>query len=74
MVTDGGFPTLLQNGKSGSGSPTSGAKLAVGPPPPAQINKVKYPGTAVVKSRRQSSSRFNITKNRELQKLPLLKG
>jgi serine/threonine-protein phosphatase 2A regulatory subunit B' len=28
----------------------------------------------VVKNRRQSSSRFNITKNREIQKLPLLKG
>jgi hypothetical protein len=28
----------------------------------------------VKKERRQSSSHFNISKNRELQKLPLLKG
>ncbi|ESO98000.1 hypothetical protein LOTGIDRAFT_201847 [Lottia gigantea] len=43
-------------------------------PPPAPINKIKFPGTPhVKKDKRQSSSRFNITKNRELQKLPLLK-
>jgi hypothetical protein len=44
-------------------------------PPPTQINKIKYPGPPhIKKDRRQSSSRFNISKNRELQKLPLLKG
>lgn len=43
-------------------------------PPPTQINKIKYPGPPhIKKDRRQSSSRFNISKNRELQKLPLLK-
>jgi len=29
---------------------------------------------AIKKDRRQSSSHFNISKNRELQKLPVLKG
>lgn len=43
-------------------------------PPPTQISKIKYPGPPhIKKDRRQSSSRFNISKNRELQKLPLLK-
>ncbi|XP_033227030.1 serine/threonine-protein phosphatase 2A 56 kDa regulatory subunit gamma isoform isoform X4 [Belonocnema kinseyi] len=44
------------------------------PPPPTLINKIKFqPGGPVIKKdKRQSSSRFNITKNRELQKLPLL--
>lgn len=46
------------------------------PPPPTLINKIKYqPGGPVIKKdKRQSSSRFNISKNRELQKLPLLTG
>ena len=45
-------------------------------PPPTQLTKIKpMPGTPQYnKERRQSSSRFNITMNRELQKLPLLKG
>jgi len=43
-------------------------------PPPTQINKMKYAGpTHLKKERRQSSSRFNITQNRELVKLPQLK-
>ncbi|XP_078144782.1 serine/threonine-protein phosphatase 2A 56 kDa regulatory subunit delta isoform [Centroberyx gerrardi] len=44
-------------------------------PPPTQLNKIKYSGgpQLVKKERRQSSSRFNLTKNRELQKLPALK-
>ena len=42
-------------------------------PPPTQINKIKYSGPAhIKKERRQSSSRFNITQNRELVKLPKL--
>ena len=46
------------------------------PPPPTLINKIKFqPGGPVIKKdKRQSSSRFNISKNRELQKLPLLTG
>ncbi|XP_011306529.1 serine/threonine-protein phosphatase 2A 56 kDa regulatory subunit gamma isoform isoform X1 [Fopius arisanus] len=44
------------------------------PPPPTLINKIKYqPGGPVIKKdKRQSSSRFNISKNRELQKLASL--
>jgi len=42
-------------------------------PPPTQINKIKYSGPAhIKKERRQSSSWFNITQNRELVKLPQL--
>ncbi|KAL0269668.1 UNVERIFIED_CONTAM: hypothetical protein PYX00_007317 [Menopon gallinae] len=43
-------------------------------PPPTLINKIKFPGPPhVKKDKRQGSSRFNISKDRELQKLPLLK-
>ncbi|XP_076441966.1 serine/threonine-protein phosphatase 2A 56 kDa regulatory subunit gamma isoform-like isoform X2 [Babylonia areolata] len=43
-------------------------------PPPAAISKFKYPGPPhIKKDKRQNSSRFNVSKNRELQKLPLLK-
>ncbi|XP_056105957.1 serine/threonine-protein phosphatase 2A 56 kDa regulatory subunit delta isoform isoform X2 [Rhinichthys klamathensis goyatoka] len=44
-------------------------------PPPTQLNKIKYSGgpQIVKKERRQSSSRFNLSKNRELQKLPTIK-
>ncbi|XP_064412698.1 serine/threonine-protein phosphatase 2A 56 kDa regulatory subunit delta isoform isoform X2 [Latimeria chalumnae] len=44
-------------------------------PPPTQLNKIKYSGgpQIVKKERRQSSSHFNLSKNRELQKLPALK-
>jgi len=45
-------------------------------PPPTQLSKIKPMAGApqIKKDKRQNSSRFNITKNRELQKLPLLKG
>lgn len=43
-------------------------------PPPTQISKLKFTGPPhIKKDKRQNSSRFNITKNRELQKLPPLK-
>ncbi|XP_071038240.1 serine/threonine-protein phosphatase 2A 56 kDa regulatory subunit delta isoform isoform X3 [Parasteatoda tepidariorum] len=43
-------------------------------PPPTQLTKIKYSGPPYIKKdKRQTSSRFNISKNRELQKLPLLK-
>lgn len=43
-------------------------------PPPTQINKLKLSGPNLIKKeRRQSSSRFNVSSNRELTKLPLLK-
>ncbi|KMQ92286.1 serine threonine-protein phosphatase 2a 56 kda regulatory subunit delta isoform [Lasius niger] len=53
---------------------TGGPPAGNAPPPPTLINKIKYqPGGPVIKKdKRQSSSRFNISKNRELQKLPLL--
>lgn len=55
---------------------TGGPPVGNAPPPPTLINKIKYqPGGPVIKKdKRQSSSRFNISKNRELQKLPLLTG
>lgn len=51
----------------------------VGPPPPAPLNKVKLTkgsveGPLVKKDKRHSISRFNISKNMELEVLPLLKG
>lgn len=43
-------------------------------PPPTAISKLKYQGPPhIKKDKRQNSSRFNVSKNRELQKLPLLK-
>lgn len=52
----------------------SGDSDSTRPPPPTQINKIKYSGPShIKKERRQSSSRFNITQNRELVKLPQLK-
>ena len=55
------------------GSPNANPNI---PPPPTLINKTKYqPGAPVIKKdKRQSSSRFNVSKNRELQKLPQLSG
>jgi len=52
------------------------AKLTSANPPVTPLTKGKYAqgGTMVVKKdRRQSSSRFNVTKNRELVKIPALK-
>nr|XP_053643297.1 serine/threonine-protein phosphatase 2A 56 kDa regulatory subunit delta isoform-like [Cherax quadricarinatus] len=53
----------------------SAASIKDGLPPPTQINKIKFgPGAPLIKKdKRQSSSRFNIPKNRELQKLPSLR-
>jgi serine/threonine-protein phosphatase 2A regulatory subunit B' len=45
-------------------------------PPTTPLTQVK-PVAGVIgikKDRRQSSSHFNISKNREIQKLPMLKG
>lgn len=55
-----------------------GSANSAKPPPPTQLKKANYgTGPAVPPStrrdRRQSSSRFNISHNRELQKLPALK-
>ncbi len=44
-------------------------------PPPTPFNKIKYSGPPYLKKdKRQSSSRFNVSKNRELKALPQLKG
>ena len=45
-------------------------------PPPTQINKIKYSPNmpSIKKDKRQSSSRFNIPHDRELQKLPPIRG
>ncbi|XP_076644485.1 serine/threonine-protein phosphatase 2A 56 kDa regulatory subunit gamma isoform isoform X2 [Halictus rubicundus] len=68
-----------KNGKDGETGDEAikvagGPPATTAPPPPTLINKIKYqPGGPVIKKdKRQSSSRFNISKNRELQKLPLL--
>lgn len=55
---------------------TSNKRPSNSAPPPTQLNKIKYSGgpQIVKKERRHSSSRFNLSKNRELQKLPALKG
>ncbi|XP_040190232.1 serine/threonine-protein phosphatase 2A 56 kDa regulatory subunit delta isoform-like [Rana temporaria] len=44
-------------------------------PPPTQLNKIQYGGggQVVKRERRQSSSRFSLSRNRELHKLPPLK-
>uniref|UniRef100_A0A096MH81 Serine/threonine protein phosphatase 2A regulatory subunit n=1 Tax=Poecilia formosa TaxID=48698 RepID=A0A096MH81_POEFO len=62
--------------KDGVQQQQSGNKRAsCSTPPPTQLNKIKYSGgpTLLKKERRQSSTRFSLTKNRELQKLPALK-
>lgn len=46
----------------------------IAPPPPTQINKLQIGTTGLRKDKRRSSSRFNISSNRELHKLPYLKG
>ncbi|KAK0182604.1 hypothetical protein PV327_000724 [Microctonus hyperodae] len=53
-----------------TGGPPSGST----PPPPTLINKMKYQsgGPVIKKDKRQNSSRFNISKNCELQKLPFI--
>ena len=45
-------------------------------PPQTPLPKIKVsPATPLVKTnKKQNSSRFNISKNRELQKFPALKG
>ncbi|XP_013785218.1 serine/threonine-protein phosphatase 2A 56 kDa regulatory subunit gamma isoform-like isoform X1 [Limulus polyphemus] len=49
-------------------------KMPNNTPPPTQLTKIKCAGpTLIKKDKRQTSSRFNTSKNRELQKLPLIK-
>ncbi|KAM4598760.1 serine/threonine-protein phosphatase 2A 56 kDa regulatory subunit delta isoform 2-T2 [Fundulus diaphanus] len=56
-------------------TPSGSKRPSTSTPPPTQLNKIKYSGgpQLVKKERRQSSSRFSLTRNRELQKLQNLK-
>ncbi|XP_038654864.1 serine/threonine-protein phosphatase 2A 56 kDa regulatory subunit delta isoform isoform X1 [Scyliorhinus canicula] len=74
--------TSKSGGKDGAESteevqqqPAANKRPSNSAPPQTQLNKIKYSGgpQIVKKERRQSSSRFNLAKNRELQKLPALK-
>jgi serine/threonine-protein phosphatase 2A regulatory subunit B' len=65
-------PESGSNGANGNGNGSRPANA----PPPTQINKMKFSGGGANlqrKDRRQSSSRFNVSSNRELLKLPPLK-
>ena len=69
-------------GGEGTSSAEDGLDVPTGQggPPQTQIkygnltNKFGSGVPLAKKDKRQSSSRFNITKNRELQKLPMLRG
>ena len=78
--TASGDVDMASNTSSGSGSNQEGDAKSDATngktPPPTQINKLKFtgPGTShLKKERRQSSTRFNVSTNRELTKLALLK-
>ena len=59
--------------RQGSGQRTAAG--AAGAPPPTALSKVPYGASPMMrKDRRQSSSRFNLPRNRELEKLPSFKG
>ena len=40
----------------------------------SMLDKIQFTGPHIRKDKNRGSSRFNISKNREIQKLPLLKG
>ncbi|KAI1897868.1 hypothetical protein AGOR_G00087690 [Albula goreensis] len=67
----GGKDGQENNEPEGSNRKTSGNST----PPTTQLLKGKQPGsqTPVKKEKRQSSSRFSLSNNRELQKLPAFK-
>ncbi|XP_060536592.1 serine/threonine-protein phosphatase 2A 56 kDa regulatory subunit gamma isoform isoform X2 [Cylas formicarius] len=72
-----GKPKTDKN-RNGEGDMEPKNNLGSGPPPPTPLNKTKLTAGAIQgpmtkKDKRHSSSRFNITKNRELEMLPLLK-
>uniref|UniRef100_A0A673YHT5 Serine/threonine protein phosphatase 2A regulatory subunit n=3 Tax=Salmoninae TaxID=504568 RepID=A0A673YHT5_SALTR len=70
-----GKDTGTENADEAQQQQTASKRPSNSTPPPTQLNKIKYSGgpQIVKKERRQSSSRFNLAKNRELQKLPALK-
>ncbi|XP_037069734.1 serine/threonine-protein phosphatase 2A 56 kDa regulatory subunit delta isoform-like isoform X2 [Pollicipes pollicipes] len=56
------------------GSSQRAAAGPAGAPPPTALSKVPYGASPMIrKDRRQSSSRFNLPRNRELEKLPSFK-
>uniref|UniRef100_A0A1B6C206 Uncharacterized protein n=1 Tax=Clastoptera arizonana TaxID=38151 RepID=A0A1B6C206_9HEMI len=66
---------IMEPGKDEASKAGVGASQQLSPagvPPPTQINKLKFGTPSLRKDKRQNSSRFNISKNRELQKLPQL--
>ncbi|XP_061545247.1 serine/threonine-protein phosphatase 2A 56 kDa regulatory subunit delta isoform isoform X2 [Phycodurus eques] len=67
------MPSKMKKDKSVGKRPASLG--SGGAPPPTQLHKIKYCGGPQVakKDRRHSSSRFSISGNRELSKLPPLK-
>ncbi|CAL8111936.1 unnamed protein product [Orchesella dallaii] len=77
QADSGGSPdssNTLVNGEEGANSKNNNEDLSNKAPPPTTINKIKYSGPPYLKKdKRQSSSRFNVSKNRELKALPLLK-
>ena len=67
------MPAKKADGKESDGAGGGSGDESSKAPPPTQINKMKFTGPPhMKKDRRQSSSRFNITQNRELVKLPQL--
>ena len=60
--------------RSGEDGVTNNGK-GLSAPPPTQINKLKYSAGSphILRERRLSSSRFNISSNREIEKLSALK-
>ncbi|XP_039595044.1 serine/threonine-protein phosphatase 2A 56 kDa regulatory subunit delta isoform [Polypterus senegalus] len=73
--SSGGKDAGAENSEETQQQQTASKRPSNSTPPPTQLNKIKYSGgpQIVKKERRQSSSRFNLSKNRELQKLPALK-
>ena len=66
--------TDTQDQSSDQSDDKTNGKSGANPPPATQINKLKFSGPNLIKKeRRQSSSRFYVSTNRELSKLPLLK-
>ncbi|XP_044746417.1 serine/threonine-protein phosphatase 2A 56 kDa regulatory subunit gamma isoform-like isoform X2 [Coccinella septempunctata] len=76
---DSNTKTKIQAQRNGDNSEEAKTNsLATGPPPPTPLNKTKQTsgtvqGPIIKKDKRHSSSRFNISKNCELEVLPNLK-
>ncbi len=79
---EGGHGDKDESNEAGGGEDAStsvsednNGKSSSSAPPPSQISKMKFSSgpQLIRKDRRQSSSRFNVSSNRELVKLPPLK-